>query len=147
MDRCDERLGYSVWHADGTADYGAIYRGSGSGFIDFVLATHRESLLAHSHQVTNITLALTGDAAASESYVTAVLRGTREGRLLQTTVWGRYLDRWTRVAGRWGIAHREFIMDLDEMREVIPAAMEIRGRRDADDPSYGLLPADRFERV
>ena len=37
MDRIDHDLGYSIWHEDGTADYGAgVWQGSGRGFVDHV---------------------------------------------------------------------------------------------------------------
>ena len=71
MDRIDASLGYTIWHHDAVADYGAdIYQGSGRGFIDHVCAVHRQTL-AHSHQIANIIIQLDVDRAASESYVTS----------------------------------------------------------------------------
>jgi hypothetical protein len=43
VDRVDEELGYTIWHDDGEADYGRVYRGSGRGFIDFVCDAHRRA--------------------------------------------------------------------------------------------------------
>jgi hypothetical protein len=140
MDRCDTELGYSVWHEDGEADYGVHYRGTGRGFVDFTLEVHHRLMLAHSHQVTNIIIALHGDAAESESYVTATLRQRTDGRLLEITAHGRYLDRWSRRAGRWGIDKRVYLQDLDEVREVTGYTGETWGRRDREDPSYLLFP-------
>ncbi|WP_295637263.1 nuclear transport factor 2 family protein, partial [Novosphingobium sp.] len=95
MDRIDHQLGYSIWHDDGTADYGAaVFAGLGRDFIDHVCRQHA-GLLCHSHQVTNIVIELDGDRAASEAYVTANLRMIREGKLLQMTVLSRYIDRWS----------------------------------------------------
>jgi hypothetical protein len=63
VDRIDEKLGYTVWHEDGTADYGAdIYQGSGRGFIDWCCESHRHAL-SHSHQMTNVIIELDGDRA------------------------------------------------------------------------------------
>lgn len=140
VDRIDAELGYSVWHDDGTADYGeAIYLGTGRGAIDFICASHR-ALLGHSHQVTNITLTLDGDRAASESYVFATLRMAGEGSERAIGIWGRYLDRWSKRAGRWGIDHRQTVLDFDEVREVVSAhAPQRYGRRDRHDPSYALF--------
>ncbi len=140
VDRIDADLGYSVWHDDGTADYGAaIYIGTGRGAIDFICARHRE-LLGHSHQVTNITLTLDGNRAASESYVFATLRMAGEGAGRAIGIWGRYLDRWAKRDGRWGIEHRQTVLDFDEVREVVPAgAPQGYGRRDRHDPSYALF--------
>ena len=141
MDRMDIPLGYSIWHEDGEADYGeSLYRGSGRGFVDFAAASHTP-MLAHSHQVTTIIINLDGDQAASESYVTAVLRFTEDGRLKNITAQGRYLDRWSYRNGRWAIDKRVYIHDLDEVREVQPAGNVSRGARDRSTPSYAILAA------
>jgi hypothetical protein len=139
MDRIDHELGYSIWHEDGTADYGAdVWQGSGRGFIDNVAIQHRQ-LLQHSHQVTNIIIELDSDEAVSESYVTAWLRMERGGKLMQMTVISRYLDRWSRRDRRWAIDHRQVVMDMDEIREVTVMKRHDVARRDRSDPSYALL--------
>ncbi len=138
VDRLDHALGYSIWHADGTADYGAeVYQGSGHGFIDFVIGQHGQTL-GHSHQVTNIILELDGDRAASESYHFAGLRIARGEQVFEITVRGRYIDRWSKRDGRWGIDHRLTIRDFDDMRPVTPMSVSA-GRRDPTDPSYAVL--------
>jgi hypothetical protein len=137
VDRLDPELGYPVWHEDGEADYGAVYRGTGRGFMDFTCAVHAK-MNAHSHQVTNIVIELTGDTAASEAYVTATVRMMEAGTLKQLMVWGRYLDRWSFRGGRWGIDKRVYLDDFSEMRDVVPAGVET-GRRDRTDASYTVL--------
>lgn len=138
MDRIDHELGYSIWHEDGTADYGeAVFVGTGRGFVDQVCAQHAQ-LLVHSHQVTNVVIELDGDLAASEAYVTARLRMERGDKLLQMEVLSRYLDRWSRRDGRWAIDHRQTVMDMDEIREVTPMKSH-EVRRDRSDPSYQFL--------
>lgn len=142
VDRLDHALGYSVWHADGTADYGAeVYQGSGHGFIDFVIGQHGQTL-GHSHQVTNIILELDGDRAASESYHFAALRIARGEQVFEITVRGRYIDRWSKRDGRWGIDHRITIRDFDDMRPVTPMSISA-GRRDPTDPSYSVLQSPK----
>ncbi|HET8882578.1 MAG TPA: nuclear transport factor 2 family protein [Solimonas sp.] len=139
VDRLDIALGHSVWHADGIADYGAdVYRGDGRGVIDHICAQHRHTL-QHSHQVSNLIIELDGERAGSEAYVTATLRIRRDGRLRQITVWGRYVDRWSKRDGRWGLDKRISIRDFDEIRDVTAMAGHDTGRRDRDDPSYGVL--------
>lgn len=138
MDRIDHELGYSIWHDDGTADYGSHYKGSGRGFIDQVCAQHAQ-LLTHSHQMTNIIIELDGDRASSESYVTANLRIERGGQLKQMTVLSRYVDTWSRRDGRWGIDHRIALRDFDEIRDVTPMSKADEGSRDRNDPSYSVL--------
>lgn len=140
VDRLDVPLGRSIWHEGGHADYGVgAYVGEGRGAIDHICAQHRQTL-AHSHQVTNILIALDGDAAGSEAYHFATLRVGGGGTVRQISVWGRYIDRWERRDGRWGLVDRVTVRDFDEVREVTPLYDHDRGRRDADDPSYRVLP-------
>jgi SnoaL-like domain len=139
MDRIDADLGYTIWHENGTADYGAnVFQGSGRDFIDHVCAQHRGTL-NHSHQVTNIIIELDGDRAASESYCTANLRIMRGDVLTQISVWNRYIDSWSKRAGRWAIDHRIAVIDFDEMRAVAAMSQTSRGSRDRNDPSYSVL--------
>ena len=138
MDRIDAELGYSVWHPEGEADYGLIYRGSGRGFVEWVCDAHR-AMLATSHRITNVLVTLDGDRAGSESYVIATLRRMDGDRLLQTLAWGRYLDRWSRRDGRWAIDCRVYVHDFDEVREITQTALPGAGRPDRTDPSYAVL--------
>lgn len=139
VDRLDIPLGHSIWHEDSYADYGVdVYQGNGRGAIDHICAQHRHTLL-HSHQVTNIILELAGDRAASESYVMAALRIKRGEQMMQMSVWGRYVDQWSRRDGRWGLDNRLSIRDFDEARPVQPMYEHDIGRRDRSDPSYLVL--------
>jgi hypothetical protein len=139
VDRLDVPLGRSIWHENGIADYGAdVYQGDGRGVIDHICAQHLHTL-HHSHQVSNILIELDGDRAGSEAYVTAALRARRGEQLIQMTIWGRYVDRWSRRSGRWGLDHRLAIRDFDEIREVTPLQNHLIGRRDRSDPSYAAL--------
>lgn len=139
VDRLDVPLGHSIWHEDGTADYGAdFYQGPGRGVIDRICADHLK-MLSHSHQVTNILINLDGDRAGSEAYCTATLRMMRGDAHVQISVWTRYVDRWSRRDGRWGIDHRIAVRDFDEIRDVQPLGRDGPGSRDASDPSYAAL--------
>jgi hypothetical protein len=138
VDRLDVPLGHSIWNEGGWADYGDIYQGPGKGVIDLICSQHRHTL-AHSHQVSNILIDLNGEQAGSESYVTATLRLQRGDQLMQIGVWGRYIDRWSRQAGRWGLDKRITIRDYDEMRPVTEMHQHKVATRDRDDPSYGAL--------
>ena len=139
VDRLDVPLGHSIWHEDGIADYGeGFYQGDGRGVIDLICTQHRGTL-HHSHQLANILIELDGDRAGSESYVTATLRLQRGDRLMQMMVWSRYIDRWSRRDGRWGLESRIAIRDFDEVREVTEMQRHAVGARDRSDPSYTVL--------
>lgn len=139
VDRLDIPLGHSIWHEDGYADYGqSYYQGPGKGVID-TICKHHLGLLSHSHQVTNILIGLDGDQAGSESYVYGTMRMEQGGKLMQLGVWARYLDKWEKREGRWGLVRRMVVYDHEEIREATSMGQEIRSTRDADDPSYQFL--------
>jgi hypothetical protein len=145
MDRMDDELGRSVFHADASADYGAIYQGTGHGFIDFVHAAHA-TMLAHTHQLGSIGIAVDGARAASEAYVTVTLRlRAPGGQLLESRSCGRYLDRWEKRDGRWAISARRYVHEFDDLAPVTQAQYASEGRRERDDPSYSLFAGLRDE--
>jgi len=138
------RLARSVWHPDGTADYGELFQGTGDGFIEWVWVGHA-AMDRHSHQVTNILIEVDGDGAVSEAYVTVALRSKPEnGAAVEIESRGRYLDRWSRRDGRWAIDHRRFVEDLQRVHDAPPLDGESgASRRDRSDPSYDVLGGPR----
>ena len=137
VDRIDEELGKSVFHSHATADYGDFYQGSGHGAITKICESHR-ACVTHSHNITTVSIVLDDDRAASEAYHIAAIRTMSGDKLVQVTVWGRYLDTWSRCEGRWGIDHRRVLRDLDETREVQTMSYGAP-RRDLACPSYATL--------
>ena len=89
-------------------------------------------------QKANTECDIAGHRAGSEAYHIAAIRMMAEGKLMQVTVWGRYLDTWSRRDGKWGIDHRLVLRDLDEIREVAPLTPEVP-LRSRDCPSYAVL--------
>jgi hypothetical protein len=145
LDRMDWDLALTVWHPDGTADYGdGMYQGTGPGFIEWVWVQHT-AMMGHSHQITNVLIDVDGDRAASEAYVTAALRLERDAASPATEIVsrGRYVDTWSRRDGTWAIDHRRFVEDFTSTYAVTamePAEPALRSsRRDRDDPSYAAL--------
>lgn len=138
VDRIDVPLGRSIWHADATADYGATYQGPGADAIDHICAQHRRTL-ATSHRVSNLLIRVEGAQATSETYVHAAIRIAHGEGQREIGVHGRYLDRWSLREGRWGLDHRKFVLDFDEIRDVRPAGGTCTGRQDGADPSYAIL--------
>lgn len=139
VDRLDHALGHAVFHADSHADYGeGVYQGPGRGAIDTIIAQH-DGLTSHSHQISNVLIALDGNRAGSEAYMTGTMRMLRDGKEFQIFVRARYLDRWEKRDGRWGIVQREVAYDHDEVREVTGMRGTQHSARDRSDPSYGVL--------
>jgi SnoaL-like domain len=139
MDCIDDELGRSVFHADASADYGGIYRGTGHGFIDFVHAAHA-GMLAHQHHLGSIGIVVQGDQAVSEAYVTVTLRlRAADGALQDSRSHGRYLDRWEKRAGNWAISARRYVHLFDDLAPVTLQQFPTEGSRDRGDPGYALF--------
>jgi hypothetical protein len=141
VDRVDRQLGYSIWNDGAEVDYGeAIFVGSARGVIDYICDSHLRGI-AHSHQIANILIWLDGDRAVSEAYVNSAMRMMHGDQLIQINTRGRYLDRWSRRDGRWGIDRRVFVNDFDEARPATTGSIPPRLRLDRGDLSYELLEA------
>jgi hypothetical protein len=139
VDRVDRELGYSIWHDGATVDYGeAIFIGPARGVIDYICDAQLKGI-AHSHQIANIIIKLAGDAAVSEAYVNSAMRMMHGEHLLQVNTRGRYLDRWSKHGGRWGIERRVFVCDFDEFHPAVSGSLPSRQAMGFDDPSYAFL--------
>ena len=147
MDRIDEALTLSIWHVDGTCNYSSTAGVPDMLFRDYLTGSTkaRRSFANHSHQITNILIRLNGDdRAVSEAYFTASLHTEPKNGIVTEHLWrGRYLDRWSSRAGKWGIEHRQVLFDsytpYDFSAERLKGAPLALVRRDEDDPSYDHL--------
>jgi len=145
LDRADEELILSAFHPDAIFDNGNM-RGSPREFVDW-LVPQQEGRDMVQHFVTNSTFELAGDAAHGETYFLAVISWV--GRASLDLMGGRYLDRFERRDGRWGIAVRVLVRDwhFTAEKEVASAFLD-RGlhlsTRDRRDVSY-LRPLDSPE--
>jgi hypothetical protein len=137
VDRLDHELGKGVFHPDAPADYGSMFQGTGWGFIDWCLQSHL-GLLSHSHQFSNISIAIDGDRAQSETYGDVTVRWRdADGVVNVLRNLGRYIDRWEKRDGTWRIAHRRYLHDMDYGGPVTRADTHgMTGKRDRTDASY-----------
>ena len=106
LDRMDRAMAESVWHPGGTADYGPMFQGTGTGFLDWVWGAH-EGLARHSHMVGNalIDVDVAAGTAVSETYISVWLRTfPHDGVVTDLFGRGRYVDRWSR--SRRHLGHR-----------------------------------------
>jgi len=138
VDRIDRELIGSVFHEDAYLDYGAMFRGTGEEFADFIEVLHR-AMEAHSHHLSNIYINVDGDRAGSESYVLARLRPRGpHGTLNDTVLSGRYVDRWVRQRGEWRIVHRNYLYCMDSTQGAGTPGYPATGERSVSDPSYAV---------
>jgi ketosteroid isomerase-like protein len=138
VDRCDLALGLGVYHDDATVDYGTMFQGTGHEVIRYIIASHAY-LRNHLHRITNIIVEVDGDRAGSETYVDARFRLTQEGAEMEMFTRGRYVDRWEKRDGRWAIAQRTYVHEMDGRRPAGEEAYAVAGIRDDGDPSYAAL--------
>jgi len=102
IDRLDRELMLSAYHDDAIDDHGLVVL-SAADFVDWAIDFHRRTNPVHHHAITNLTIDLEGDVAHTECYYSFF--GTRSG---EPTIlsFGRYVDRFERRDGLWGIATR-----------------------------------------
>jgi SnoaL-like domain len=140
MDRLDRELARSAYH-DGAIDEHGGFVGPVDGFLDWAFAYHAQQV-RHQHYVTNHSVELNGDHAHAETYY--VFIGTdRKPEAPLVVVGGRYIDRFERREGRWGIAARVCLVEwASELASgLTPAAVDFIAMigtvaRDRSDTSY-----------
>lgn len=140
FDRLDDELALTVWHPEGTVQYGDRPITTIADYLKPSTIV-RKALDNCSHQVTNILIRIKGDHAVSEAYVTASLQEKPEdGKMGENLFRGRYVDRWSRRKGRWAIDHRQFIPDsytrIEFTNSFAGTGYMSTSRRDKTDPSY-----------
>jgi hypothetical protein len=166
IDRLDVGLLKSVYHPDGVDDHGAIHANAHE-FADRVIAMLRETCVSTLHTVTHSVIDVRGEKAAAESYYLAIHTiaageasigkffgesylaaehsAGRLDRRHEYVCAGRYLDKLEKRDGVWRILRRKMTNESGVSRpetnasEGIPGAFMAAGRRDREDPVYGLL--------
>ncbi|HEY0649555.1 nuclear transport factor 2 family protein [Phenylobacterium sp.] len=144
IDRCDEALLRSCFHADARHRHGT-FDGASADFCGHAMAVCRAVEATH-HQLGPVSIELVGETAFVETYFTSHHRfgavpppggQPHEDRFMG----GRYVDRFERRQGVWKIAERQ---GINEWLRYEPASDRgfwsgpagQRGRRDRDDPVY-----------
>ena len=142
IDRCDEPLLREVFHPGATDDHGT-FSGTAEAFVAWVLPV-LEAMERTQHTIGNVLVEVDGDRAFAESYFHAWHRLLEEGAEIDMVAAGRYLDRFERRGGTWGIVHRHAVYDWTEKRPAAdahwrtgPLAERLeRGARGVADASY-----------
>lgn len=152
VDRRDFALLESLYTQDGVDEHVGNYSGPAAGFVAWL----RDALAGvdgTTHHVHNVTIALDGDRAEGEVYLTAYNRLRGEDDAFSELLQGlRYLDHYRREAGRWRFARRNVVCDWAQHGPAFwdPAHPLIAGKRygrgDAEDASYAVLRSPLFAR-
>lgn len=147
VDRLDEALLRSCYHADSHDDHGH-FKGTGWDFAAFIVRSLAERAHHTTHAVANVLIELDAQDAClarAESYgLSHLRRRDRDGTEWLDVFAGRYLDRFERRDGVWAIARRLVVHDWSASSALggagFPLALEgfTQGRRDRDDPVYRL---------
>jgi SnoaL-like protein len=141
VDRCDEDLIRSAFHADSYDDHG-YWKGPGHELAPFLADRLRKANSATTHSITNVLIELDGDLARSEAQVHATLIRKGSDPVEVDVVGARYLDRLSRRAGTWRIEHRIVVLDWRktdvwaDSAPAVPTEGFARGARRPEDPSY-----------
>jgi hypothetical protein len=137
VDRQDLELLATVYHEGATDDHGA-FSGPAEDFIDWVRRGWATGLLASSnHVVTNVLVELGPgpDSASVESYFFAHHTWKAKDGALDDFLGGRYLDRFERRNGMWGILSRRCVWDWGRTS---PATEETWLTRVPGDYTFGV---------
>ena len=121
IDRCDAALVASVFHVDGTSDYGSFV-GLGSDFARNATAKMRDYAISTSHfigdSIFDFNSATTADV---ETPIMALHRCRDDDGEFFERFGGRYFDYFEDRDGDWRIAHRKLTHDWDAKERVTPA--------------------------
>jgi hypothetical protein len=115
LDRLDEALLRSAFHADATIDLGpGLFQGSAIDYIQWVLGA-MEAVRESHHLIGNFRPALEGDTALVETYSQIHMRLDKPTGREDLFLGARWLDRFERrpsgTAGVWKIVHRKQVLD------------------------------------
>ena len=144
IDRADDALFRSLFHADSHVDIG-VFKGTGDDFVTMILdATKDMTHMAHS--VANEWVRVDGDTARAETYVIAF---TSDADGEDSITGGRYLDAFARRDGAWKFTERLFVRDWvinqpssDKSDEPgMLSSLSTRAARYPDDPLYSFWNA------
>lgn len=158
LDRMDKSLSLSCWHPGGTDDHAPLYSGTAAGFIEWLWPVHA-AMEATRHFVSNITIELEGDRAATESYWYVHLRIPHNDKTYDLVGEGRYLDAFEKIDDTWAIRHRTSVGDMTRVTELTldissiedppliipnnPESVPAKSARDQTDFSYELFASLR----
>jgi len=148
IDRRDPECLSSVFTSDAVLHYGVgLYEGPASGLIANWAPDKPSPFLLTHHHVGNILVYFRSpDRAKAITYVNAVHRARRHGKLVDELVRARYFDKFVKTGGEWRIAERRLVYDWSHVGPADeswwweqPGASGTSGAHGAADPSVAFL--------
>jgi hypothetical protein len=153
-DRRDVELALACYHPGATEEHEG-FSGTAAEFIrnvSMISPNSTAAVIGLWHLISNILIELSGDEASVESYHLAVVIGDDDSGETQSSIGGRYLDKFAFRDGRWAITHREVVFDWSRVDAAttpywelvgLDEAKLLRGRFGPDDPLYHQLDVTR----
>ncbi|WP_068255203.1 nuclear transport factor 2 family protein [Janibacter corallicola] len=140
VDRLDH-AGIADCYFDDAIDVHGGYTGDAAGLVEDIRLRHR-TIDSSQHFISNVLIEFEGEHRAHvESYCLCFLRQERaEGAEAQdlAIIRCRYVDRFERREGRWGIADRVVVFDESRSVPVVDVLDDewVASARDGTDPVY-----------
>ncbi|MCC6193421.1 MAG: nuclear transport factor 2 family protein, partial [Burkholderiales bacterium] len=145
LDRLDRELMMSIGHPEAKVQFGSkMVFPNWAAHVDWMMKAH-QPMLGNNHRITNILIQVNGDKAVSEASGTATLLVKEEGSENYEERWmhSRYLDKWSKRGGKWGLDDRQTVIDYRTVRPVsaadVKSRYQVQPRTGRDDPSYKLF--------
>lgn len=110
VDRGDSVALRSLYHPGAEDQHGGFSTGSADDFFDKLDAA-RPYLRAMQHNITTVNFAFSGPLAEGEIYNIAMHTFTAGGRDVDVVIGGRYLDKYEKRNGTWGLIERTIVTD------------------------------------
>lgn len=98
------------------------YNGPASGFLEASIQGRAKQPKDRGaqHIIGGTTSEVRGNRATAETRITLLLRSMVHGKLVDITLYGRFIDRLLKTEGQWRIQAREAVYDKDNLRTVDP---------------------------
>ncbi|HLF31715.1 MAG TPA: nuclear transport factor 2 family protein [Xanthomonadales bacterium] len=142
VDRADEDLLKSCYHADAIEEHGSTYSGPAHGYIEAAVG-RIQKMGTMAHYICNVFIDIEDDLAYVETYVLTFARFHKgeEDEDWDTFTGGRIVDRFEKRGGQWKIAHRKMAFDWNH--DIRSSEGWALGLFNPDDPRMMLGRKDR----
>jgi hypothetical protein len=116
IDRADPEVLGTVYHEGAAPKHWSGEFGDATDFVEFAVKRVESFGMPTQHHITNCLIAVDGDRASAETYFLALQPTKVEGGgEVLSFIGGRYLDRFERRDGRWGIVDRLSVNDWSRL--------------------------------